>query len=206
MDFDRERETEKKRELLHSIIATLQNENDKEVDVTKLSEAIFINFINTTPPEKKRHVMEFIVMGQMGRGGGISTKPGNIQLNIGKLMDAIASGVITIAGAVQLPWTAPLAALMVWRSLVSSAQITLTETEGCVLYVMWVYKNQDRDIEKSTLLNLCNNLLDKYDKPQLTQRGLNESLSALQNIRAIETSPRNSAMWWLRERVQVTYR
>tara|TARA_R110001592_G_C13149786_1_gene748072 strand:- start:1493 stop:2113 length:621 start_codon:yes stop_codon:yes gene_type:complete len=206
MGWDREREAEKRGEILQSVIAALRIHNIEAPDVTTLADAILHNLVQTSPPEEENHQVHLIIMGHMGRGGGRSTKPGNIRLNIGKLMEAIASGVLTTVGAVQLPFTAPFAALLVWCSLLRSTQVAITETEGCVLYVMWVYKNQDRDIEKSTLLTLCNGLLEKYDKPLLTQGVLNESLSALQKIRAIETSPRSSAKWWLRERAQVSYR
>lgn len=115
------------------------------------------------PPEAPSAVIELVVIGRMGHGGGQSTKAGNIRLNIGKLLDALATGVLTGIGAAQVP----LAALVIWNSLWRTAQVTISEIEAGILYTMWLHKNADRDVSEDGLLEKCNALLEKYDRPML---------------------------------------
>lgn len=205
VDWDHEREAEKRTELLQSLTDAVKNSGVPATQAPEIADAIFDSFISTTPPEAKRYVTHLIVLGPMGDGGGQSTKAGNIKLNIGKLLEAVASGVLTAAGAVQLPITAPLAALVIWCSLWRTAQVPISEADGAVLYTMWVQKNADRDVHEAGLLERCNELLKKYEKHPITARSLQQSLTSLAKIEAIEASPRGAGMWWLREWVRVTY-
>ena len=61
---------------------------------------------------------------------GTSTKPGNVTLNMRKLAVAIASGALTITGAIATPWTLLLGALVTWDSLWSCLQLDLGEIEA----------------------------------------------------------------------------
>ncbi|MFT3929289.1 MAG: hypothetical protein QM709_03225 [Spongiibacteraceae bacterium] len=206
MDFDRQRELEKCQELLDSIINTLQSSGVSRSEAISLGQDIFDSYISTTAPEAKSLFTEFIVMGRMGEGGGKSTKAGNIRLNIGKFMEAVASGALTAVGAIQIPITAPLAALVIWCSLRRSAQVDISETEATVLYTMWVFKDENRDVPNEGLLEKCNSLLSKYGRQALTQQILVRSLKTLEKIETIEKSPRKNDTWWLREWVSVSYR
>ncbi len=205
MEWDEQREAEKQAELLESLADALRRCGVSESEVRRLAETIFGSYISTQPPEAARHTVHFVTLSQMGTGGGQSTKAGNIKLNIGKLMEAVASGVLTIVDAVQLPLTAPLAALVVWVSLRRTAQVSISETDASVLYTMWAYKNADRDVPNEGLLERCNALLAKYGRPQISAQMLQRSLKTLEQIDTIERSPRNSGMWWLREWVRVSY-
>jgi hypothetical protein len=206
MDFDREREKEKREELLDQIVAALESAGVSKPDAATLGTNIFDNYISTSPPEEKPLLVEFVVINRMGEGGGKSTKPGNIRLNIGQFMEAVASGVLTGLGVAQMPLTAPLAALVIWCSLWRSSQVSISEMDAAVLYTMWAHKDERRDIANDGLLEKCNFLLTKYDKPEISQQTLNRSLKALEEIETIEKSPRNSDSWWLREWVRVSYR
>lgn len=120
-------------------------------------------------------------------------------------MEAIANGAFTVTSAIQLPIVAPLAALLLWRSLIKTAQVSITETEASILYVMWA-NHINLEVQKNTLLVACNSLLTKYQKPHITQGQLNEALSTLQRIEAIGISPKNAANWILLEKLRIKYR
>lgn len=206
MEWDKQRETEKRSELLYALTVELKKSGIQDQDAKALSASVFEKYISTRPPEAKRQLMEFIVIGSMGSGGGKSTKAGNIKLNIGKLLEAVASGILTATGAAQLPVTVPLAALVIWCSLWRTAQVDISESDASVLYTMWVHKNADRDVLEEGLLEKCNSLLTKYERPSLSKASLRSSLKNLEKIEAIAASPRGTAIWWLREWVQVSYR
>jgi len=206
VEWDKQRESEKRAELLESLTGTLRTCGASESDVSRLAETIFGSYISSQPPEAAGHTLHLVTLSHMGAGGGQSTKAGNIKLNIGKLMEAVASGILTAVGAVQLPLTVPLAALVVWASLWRTAQVPISETDASVLYTMWTYKNTDRDVPDEGLLDRCNALLEKYGRQKISAQMLQRSLKTLEQIDTIERSPRNSSMWWLREWVRVSYR
>jgi hypothetical protein len=146
-----------------------------------------------------------IKRGRGGTGGGRSIKSGNITLNIGKLLEATASGVFTVISAAQAPMTIPFAALLLWCSLWRTAEVRISETEAAVLYVMWMRKNSDRDVVEEGLLDHCNAHLRKYERPVLSLRDIRRALNKLESIKTIERSSRDKRMWWLRECVSLTY-
>ena len=160
MGWNYQRETEKRAELLQELSEVLRGCGTPDADRDHLSKAILDSYISTAPPESPRLEFGFMVVGPMGIGGGQSTKPGNITLNIGKLLDALATGVLTGVGAAQVPFTIPLAALVIWNSLWRTAQVTISETEAGVLYTMWQGKNADHDVSEDGLLEKCNALLE----------------------------------------------
>jgi hypothetical protein len=206
MEWNYQKEAEKRAELLRDLSEALRAHGVPASILDDLSKAVLDSYVSTQPPEKPSSTIEFVVMGRMGTGGGRSTKTGNIKLNIGKLLDAVAAGVIVAVDAAKDPLTVPLAALVIWNSLWRAAQVTISETEAGVLYTMWLNKSTEHDVPDEGLLEKCNALLDKYDRPMLTKRRLREALKTLERIETIERSPRDpKKMWWLREWVRVSY-
>lgn len=143
MGWDREKEIQKRAELTASLEATLG-----QALAAKVLEA----FVRTTPPETEPVVMHLVTMRFDGRGGGKSTKAGNITLNMGALLDTVAAGALTVVGAVQAPFTVPFAAIVLWNSLWRAAEVTVTENDAAVLYVMWTQRDKNHEIPKDGLL------------------------------------------------------
>jgi hypothetical protein len=206
MDWDFEREREKNVELRGLLSQSLKENGLKEGSSGDLAAAIADIFISTSPPEKPKVVMHLMTLNNLGQGGGRSTKPGNIKLNIGKLCRAIAEGTLTITGAAQIPMTIPLAVLLVWNSLWKTAQVEISEIEAVVLYVMWMHKDANRDVEASNLTERCNQHLEKYGRPNISDQDVGRALSTLEKISTIEKSPRKTDAWWLREWVSPSFR
>lgn len=206
MEWDRKREEAKRAELLRQLCSALSQSVTDETHATRFAEAILDACITTRPPEAAGSRIYYVTLGTMGQGGGASTKPGNIRLNLGKLMEAVASSTLAAVSATQAPWTAPFAALVIWTSLWRAAEVPVSETEAGVLYVMWLHKNEDRDVLDVGLLQKCNAMLHKYGRPPLSSQQLNQALRKLSKIGTIERSPRGPELWWLREWVRVAYR
>lgn len=197
MGWDYEKEAQKRAQLTASLEATLG-----QALAAKVLEA----FVNTTPPETEPVVMHLMTMRFDGRGGGKSTKAGNITLNMRALLDTAAAGALTIVGAVQAPFTVPFAAIVLWNSIWRAAEVTVTENDAAVLYVMWTQRDKNHEIPKDGLLERCNAHLAKVQRQSITQKDLAHSLCSLEQIETIAPSKDRPSNWWLREWVRITYR
>lgn len=138
-----------------------------------------------------------------GLGGGSSTKPGNIWLNWKKLLVAGSESILTFIGAVAVPWLIPLAGLVVWNKIWSMLTIEISERHAVVIWTMWLNKDSENCIEHRLILNLVNQELLKYNRPQMNQQELDEVLKDLEKMECIEKTEGNK--WWLREWVKVVY-
>jgi hypothetical protein len=140
-----------------------------------------------------------------GMGGGVSVKPGNVRLNMRQLVKCIASGVITIVGVVQLPWTAVFGALVIWDDLYAGTRIELSESDASVMWTLWLNRDEDHTVAERGLLQKVNEERHKYGATELTQRELDDSLQRLSTLRSIERA-NDESRWWLREWVRVRYK
>lgn len=211
MELDHERATAKRKEIIQEISSklaspTLFGDGLPPDELANLSEKIFDHFVRISAPEKPEMILHMITMSQGGRGGARSTKPGNILLNIQKLIAAVAGGVVTIAGAVSMPWTLPFAGLLVWDSLWSGAQRDIPEIDAAVLWTMWKHCDEDQCVPKGTLLPLVNAELQKFGRQTISQIQLEDSIGNLKNIACVQDSKQDPSALWLREWVQVNYR
>lgn len=160
-------------------------------------------YASITPPEHKS-VLQMVTMSVGGRGGGASVKPGNIRLDIRHLVTGIASGVLTVVGVVQAPWTAIFGALVIWDSLYAGARIELSESDASVLWTLWLLCDDKHTMAEIGLLAKVNAERGKYGRVALTQQDLDDSLQRLTRIQSIERAD-DESRWWLREWVRVNY-
>lgn len=149
--------------------------------------------------------LDFLRVGRPGSGGGYSFKPGNVRLNLGNLMETLASGTLTIAGVVAVPWAWPLAALVVWRDLDRRATVPLSEHEAALLWTMWLRADDDRTMPDSDLLGSCNEEIAKHGGQPLNQGDVDIALQKLERIRCIERFKQDPSRWWLREWISINY-
>jgi hypothetical protein len=137
MNCDTERATQKKAELVlvaEEVLTDCLQFGDNVPDATSIamvSEKIVDNFIQNTPPGMPH--MEFITMSRGGYGGGKTTKPGNLVLNLRTLLVDLAEGIAIGAGAVSVPWLAPFAGIRILNKLWSRLNIEISEREAVVL-------------------------------------------------------------------------
>lgn len=203
MEWDREREEQKRAELLTILAKAIPHSGDQP---HAIAEKVLEAFVKTSPPEKEPVVMHLMTMRFDGRGGGKSVKAGNIILNMGALIDTVAAGALTVVGALQAPFTVPFAAIVLWNTIWRAAEVTISENEAAVLYVMWTQRDKNHEIPKEGLLERCNAHFRKVQRQPLTQRDLAHSLRTLEGIETIASSQSRPSNWCLREWVRVTYR
>ena len=172
MGWDYERKEEKALELQETIKNLLVeagvSDNLKEQTTKELMDAC----IKITPPEEKEILMNMITMRPSGRGGGRSTKPGNITLNIRKLFEAVSSGVFTVVSVTQLPWAIPFAFILLWNSLWKNLQVSLTESEAVVLWVMWQVKNNQKIVNVVDIKPSVDKHAAKYERDTLSNKDI----------------------------------
>ena len=206
MEYDYERGKQKEEEILEKITSYLANADVDAADRRQVAEIIASTSIRVTPPEVQRIVLHLVTLHASGRGGGKSSKPGNIRLNIGKLMEGVANGVFAVVSSYQIPWLAPFAFIMLWKSLWDSSKVDLTENDAAVIYSMWIHSDNKNEIPKRNLLQTVNMHLQRHNCQPITQKDLDFSISSLIKVGCIKESSTNRNNWWLCEWVQPIYR
>jgi len=163
------------------------------------------HFASITPPQYSTS-LSFMKMDPGGEGGAESVKPGNIVLNISRLVTAVASGVLTAVGVVEIPWTAVFGALVVWNTLYSAARVKISERDASVMWTLWLRRDEELTVPDAGLLKAVNAERKKHGQRPLRSTELRDALNKLKRIRSIERSSKDDSRWWLREWVRVTYK
>lgn len=212
MEYDVERGKEKTEELIDltkEAILTYWKSLGLKLSLGEALEAatkVISNFAEVTPPGKEPHVLEMITIRSGGRGGGRSVKLGNIFLNLQKLMTTLAASGLTVVGTVTVPWTAPLAAIVIWNMVWSNLKVELSEREAAILWTMWVNRDDDRCVGHVDLLDKVNSELQAYGRSSISRQELDDALETLKKMRCIEWSESDPSKWRLRESIRVSYK
>lgn len=207
MNWDYEAQREKEGELLEDLRGKLEALNVPDSESTATARVLFQNFVRTSPPEEETVSLGLVTVSSFsGRGGGTSSKLGNIRLNIGTLFEAIAAGVFTTISTVAAPWAIPFAAILLWCSLQKITSVDLTEESVIVLYILHRLKDRDKHVPNDVpaMLAAINAQLQKHGRSQLSESDVRHSLNVLMKIDAIEKN--KSGGWFVRECIQVKYR
>ncbi len=209
MGWDNDRANEKRAEvksLAHRHLTNILSASGAPVSVVpSVAVDAFVGaYAHVSPPETEELRMELIVMSRFGQGGR-TTKPGNLRLNMGRLMNSLAAGTLTAAGAATMPWTIPLAALVIWNDFYAQATVDLTEDDGSVIWAMWLH-NDHNTVADADLLSLVNEERTKAGRQPLPRSALDDVLTNLTRLRCVERSQAEPGRWCLREWVSVNYR
>jgi len=162
------------------------------------------SFASLQPPEHDTR-MYWLRMHLGGRGGGYSVKPGNITLNMQKLVTALAGGVLTAAGIAAAPWSAVFGALVIWDSLYSAARVDLSEEDASVMWTLWRRRDAEHTVPHDGLLASVNEERARHGRHALSEQQLADAVAKLRRIDAIEQSSQDPSRWWLREWVRVDW-
>lgn len=162
-------------------------------------------FADIKAPKWEPPPMEMVTMHSGGRGGAVTTKPGNIVLNLGKLVRAIAAGALTIAGTMATPWTLLVGGLVTWDSLYSCLKLEINETQACVLWSLWQIRDDRHTVAKAEVFEAIQRERGAVDAPPLSQHEIDYALEELVKMRCIRQSSKDPERWWLREWVRVKY-
>ncbi len=187
MSYDTQRRDEKIKEL-SDIVASRLTCLDDSVKFAAATDLISV-FARVTSPEKEEIRFHLITIGKGGMGGGTTTKPGNIILNLRKLVTTLAGGALTIAGALEASWTLVLGALVVWDSIYSGLQVPISEREATIIRSMWLNSDKRQTIAHRDLLALVNEHLERNGRAKISQQELSDSLGILERLTCIGFQP-----------------
>jgi uncharacterized protein YlbG (UPF0298 family) len=213
MKFDEKKAEEKRKELTYIVNGILQNYNIQNKE--EISSIIIDHFVDDiTPPETEHFVDDItpsetkllsrLVIGPIGIGEGKSIKPGNILLNWRKLLVGVSETILTVTGAVAMPWLIPFAGLVVLDTILSLSTIEITERHAAVIWTIWSNRDLKNCVEGKAILKLVNKELKKYNLPKMNQKELDTILEELKKLKCIKEIEENK--WCLREKVKVSYR
>ncbi|MGY2253636.1 MULTISPECIES: hypothetical protein [Pseudomonas] len=162
--------------------------------------------IRISPPEEESRFMEMIVMNSSARGGGRSTKPGNIRLDLGLLLETIAGGTLTLE-SINTWWTFPLALLMVLRSLSRNLSVQLTESDAVTIMAMWQAGINNGLIAKLADIKAHADLhAKKYGRNVLSPADILHSITNLVAIGSVTPIKGVADKWKVHEEIRFIYR
>jgi hypothetical protein len=176
------------------IVARVRQILSSSLDLPSITDAAALvdHFVIVTPPE----------------AAGIEitdAKPGTIELNLGRLVNAVIDHALTFTGA-TLPWTMLHGALAVWERLwLGQAEVTASETDAAVLWALWTTRDGRDMVSKSTITTAVHGLLTKHGRPTLTPVQIDAALLKLRRLKCIETARSAANSFWLREVAQMRY-
>ena len=197
-----EEKTKKKKEELQNIVKSLLSQFNNVGNIDKISREIIDRFAIITPPETDT-ILHLMTMEHWSKGAR-SSKPGNIWLNWRRLLIDGAESILTIAGAVNIPWIIPLAGLVVWNKVWSLLNIEIDERHAVVIWVMWNNRDEENCVREEKIIVIVNNELKKYNRPQMTKEDLERILKDLEKMQCIEKI-KDGNKWLLREQVKIVY-
>jgi hypothetical protein len=203
MGYDEEQAEQKRRELRGLIAQALEDVPTDEA--AQLAADTVGHFADVTAPYWEAPPMELVTMRSGGHGGGTTTKPGNVVLNLRKLVRAIATGALTIAGTMAVPWTLIVGALVTWDNLWSCLKLKINDVQACVLWSLWQARDNHNTIAKADVFEAVKRERQAAGAQPLSQREIDYALDDLVKMRCIKQSSSDPERWWLREWVKVKY-
>ena len=203
MGYEREQAEKKRRELQDLVAQALAKVQTD--DAAQLAADTVGYFADITPPYGEASRMELVTMLPGGRGGGTTTKPGNVVLNLHKLVRAIATGALTVAGTMAVPWTLIVGALVTWDNLWSCLELEINDVQACVLWSLWQACDHRNTIAKADVLTAVRHEREVAGLQPLSEREVVYALDDLVKMRCIGQSSSDPERWWLREWVKVKY-
>ncbi len=171
-------------------------------EIEEITEKVANHFMNTIPLHPEGGGQSFrIAIRPGGIGDGSSIKPGNIWLNWKQVLIEGSESILSIAGAVAVPWLVPLAGLVVCNRIWSVLHIKITERHAAVIWTMWLKRDKGNSITDDAVLDTVNIELSKFNRIKMSQDELTIILKDLEGMKCIEKTEGNK--WRLRELVRV---
>ncbi len=201
------------RELKSHLENTLTNipdtENIKAFEIYDFLEKN--DYIKITPPSciylmppPETGVMFNITLDSLKNfNSGRSIKPGNIRLNIKKLINALPDAVsLGIGMSSENPIVVVCGALILLLKLKDVATISISKEQAFVIVALWKACNSENKILLNDGFTATNELLKQYGEPQITIKKYNNLIDSLSEMRCIELSEETIL---LREQISKDY-
>lgn len=162
------------------------------------------SFISITPPLEDPPMMQLLTIDSLRNyRDGSSIKPGNILLNIRKLIEAIPDVVSIGAGMVcdNLIVTV-CGAFSLWLKLRDIATVSISKEQAFTIVALWRGCNPAHKISLDDGLVATNTLLKQYGEPEMTKLKYNIVIDSLEEMQCIELT---EGIIWLREWISKKY-
>ncbi|MCK8669080.1 hypothetical protein M1M11_29825 [Pseudomonas azerbaijanoccidens] len=205
MALDYGRKNEVAEEIALSIKTQLRKSGMAESELDQVAQKLMSLAIWISPPEEQVFTTELIVMNTSARGGGRSTKPGNIRLNLRPLLEAVAGGVLTVESLDNL-WMMPFALLVLWSSLQRTTEVALSESDAVTILAMWQAAKTTRVAELTDIKTNVDAHALKYQRNTLSLGEIRHSIKNLTDIGSVALITGQTDSWAVYEELSLSYR
>ena len=177
---------------------------DKDQDTLRIyNELVKSQFITITPPEECLLLHCLSLDSLKNYNEGQSIKPGNILLNIKKLVESIPEIVSIGAGMVcDNHIITVCGALSLWLKLRDIATINISKDQAFVIVALWKNCNYKHRISLDDGFIATNNLFNQYGESEISSIKYNMIIDSLLKIECIEIT---EEIIWLREWISKDY-
>lgn len=141
-----------------------------------------------TPPQQEPIVVSFLTLDSIKNfKSGKSVKPGNIRLNIRRLIDHLPDMIsTTVEIATEIPILRVCAALNIWKMLRNVVMVEITKEQAIALIALWENCNQQNRISLEQGFECVKALYEQIEKKECVWEFYIKIINDLVKIRSIE--------------------
>lgn len=182
-----------------------QNNSFQEVDLPNLlNEFKQIDCICITPPEYPPFIMHYLTLNSLSNyDTGNSVKPGNLKLNIKKLINTIPG---IIEASVSISYNIPIlkicAALSLWKSIKDVFTVEINHKQAVILIALWKNCDSSHHINLEEGCLCVNRLYKSLAEEEINSTIYNLVIDQLIKLKCIDVT--NNTIW-LREWISTKY-
>lgn len=157
-----------------------------------------------TPPQQEPVIMHMLTMDSLKNyNKGESIKPGNIKLNIRRLVGHLV-GITeaTVGIAMDIPILKVCAALNIWKMLRDITTVEITKEQAITIIALWENCNQQQRITLDKGFECVKSLYEQIEKDEYTWERYIQLIDDLEKIDSLELDDNGI---WLREWVSKKY-
>jgi len=195
----------KRKELESEIEQYCRIQKTDDTQIIEVKHAMFDSCIIMTPPEQEPPVMHMLVMSSLSDyKRGTSIKPGNIKINMKKLIDTLPESVEAgVALAMDIPILKVCAALHIWKMARNVMSVEITKEQAVVIMSLWKNADERHIISLEKGWDCANRMCRQTSNKEFTQERYTTILEELERIDSIKV---NEDGIWLCEWVAQRYR
>lgn len=198
MECNERKDLQQRKEI--EIINLLKTANHSEKVLTELKNCNAI--VISAPTEEVS--MSVSLMTFDHRGNSYSIKPGNVLLNISKLIFAVPAATTAAASIIENNLVLKVCAfLLIWKELRACFAIDITSDEANVMIALWRACNNNHEIGVSEGLIATKQYLKSKHEDELSEYKYQKVLDNLIEIGSVEVI---DDVIWLREWISKGYR
>ncbi|WP_455648921.1 hypothetical protein [Enterocloster citroniae] len=204
---------ERRNDLMRSKRKELESETEQycriqkadDTQIIEVKHAMFDSCIIMTPPEQEPPVMHMLVMSSLSDyKRGTSIKPGNIKINMKKLIDTLPESVEAgVALAMDIPILKVCAALHIWKMIRNVMSVEITKEQAVVIMSLWKNADERHIISLEKGWDCANRMCRQTSNKEFTQERYTTILEELERMDSIKV---NEDGIWLCEWVAQRYR